>query len=155
MSSNSWNKLPSDGKLCLLQHPREDRYWTELKQKLWRKDSLGDSRWPGLWSAKYDYFELSIHESKSFQVSWFWLCHPSPLYEAVKQSAGPLSDPFICPKSAVSQRKKRVELFISVLLKPPLVDGCMLICCHVNRTYIKHGLIKSSWNKKITSATRN
>lgn len=60
--SNSWNKFTSGGKVCLLQHPSEDRYWSETKQKLQRKDSLGEGQWPGLWFfIIWSCFGLKIH----------------------------------------------------------------------------------------------
>lgn len=60
----------------------------------------------------------------------------------------------LSPLGLLFHREKCVGLFTRVLLKPLPADGCMLVCCHVNRTYIKRALLRSSWNKKITSATQ-
>lgn len=128
----------------------------ELKQKLWTKDSLGDSPWTGLWPVT---IWLYVWNQTFINLNLL-KCHDTdyvipPLFMRLLSN---LQDPCLILLSALSllfHREKWVGLFPRVLLKPLLIDGCMLISCHVNWSYIKHGLIKSSWNKKITSATQN
>lgn len=65
----------------------------------------------------------------------------SSLYDTFKQFTGLLPDPFISPKrSLLFHREMREVIYLCVIKASLLVDGYMLICCHANRSYMKHGL---------------
>lgn len=65
----------------------------------------------------------------------------SSLYDTFKQFAGLLPDPFISPtRSLLFHREMREVIYLCVIKASLLVDGYVLICCHANRSYMKHGL---------------